>query len=112
MTEPLWLGLIAFRTVVALGIAVAQSRREGALFFALQTLSDGSLTRTDVRSRRFADSWPNGSPLSPKRARPRVARCVKTRARPRRANAPRHVLKDVSHVMSFRTRPAGAEPGL
>ena len=40
------------------------------------------------------------------------ARCVKTRARPRRVNAPRLVLKDVAHVMAFRTRPAGAEPGL
>ena len=43
MTEPLSLGLIALRTVVALGVAVAQSRREGALFFVLQALSDGSL---------------------------------------------------------------------
>ena len=43
---------------------------------------------------------------------PARARCVKTRARPRRVTAPRLVLKDVSHVMSFRTRPAGAEPGL
>ncbi len=27
-------------------------------------------------------------------------------------NPPRLVLKDVSHVMSFRTRPVGAKPGL
>ena len=43
MTAPLSLGLIALRTVVALAVAVVQSRREGALFFALQALSDGSL---------------------------------------------------------------------
>ncbi len=72
----------------------------------------GRMWKRSLRQRRSERHQPSrDSHVAGNRASV-VARCVKTRARPRRVNVPRFVLKDVSHVMSFRTRSEGAEPGL